>query len=59
MDDDTFLKTGIVVAIIFQAEYQVPQADEVIVIVGEKQRGHNGLTSNVVVITGGGAFVRS
>jgi flotillin len=37
----------------------VPQADEVIVIVGEKQRGHNGLTSNVVVITGGGAFIRS
>ncbi|WP_292894671.1 flotillin family protein, partial [Microbacterium sp.] len=42
---------------IFRAWYQVPQADEAIVIVGKKQRGADGLTSNMTVITGGGAFV--
>ncbi|ROS25057.1 flotillin [Rathayibacter sp. PhB127] len=42
---------------IFRAWYQVPQADEAIVIVGKKQKGDDGLTSNMTVITGGGAFV--
>lgn len=42
---------------VFRAWYQVPQADEAIVIVGKKQKGENGLTSNMTVITGGGAFV--
>lgn len=42
---------------VFRVWYQVPQADEAIVIVGKKQKGENGLTSNMTVITGGGAFV--
>ncbi|PPG05334.1 MULTISPECIES: flotillin family protein [unclassified Rathayibacter] len=42
---------------LFRAWYQVPQADEAIVIVGKKQKGEDGLTSNMTVITGGGAFV--
>ncbi|WP_295826111.1 hypothetical protein [uncultured Microbacterium sp.] len=69
MNNDIFLIIGIVVAVaavllllligffIFRAWYQVPQADEAIVIVGKKQRGSDGLTSNMTVITGGGAFV--
>lgn len=69
VNNDIFLIIGIVVAVaavllllligffIFRAWYQVPQADEAIVIVGKKQRGSDGLTSNMTVITGGGAFV--
>jgi flotillin len=71
VNSDIFWIIGIVVAVaigavllilligffIFRAWYQVPQADEAISIVGKKQRGSDGLTSNMTVITGGGAFV--
>jgi len=43
--------------LLFRAWYQVPQSDEAIVVVGKKQRGSDGTTSNMTVITGGGAFV--
>lgn len=42
---------------LFRAWYQVPQADEAIVIIGKKQRGEDGASSNMTVISGGGAFV--
>lgn len=42
---------------IFRAWYQVPKADEAIVIVGKKQRSTDGASSNMTVLTGGGAFV--
>ncbi len=69
MNSDLFWIIGVALAVgavllilligffIFRAWYQVPQADEAIVIVGKKQRGEDGLTSNMTVITGGGAFV--
>lgn len=43
--------------LIFRAWYQVPKADEAIVIVGKKQRSATGEASAMAVITGGGAFV--
>jgi flotillin len=42
---------------LFRAWYQVPQSDEAIVVVGKKQKGADGTSSNMTVITGGGAFV--
>ena len=42
---------------VFRAWYQVPQSDEAIVVVGKKQRGADGTSSNMTVISGGGAFV--
>lgn len=43
--------------IVFRLWYKVPQADEAIVVVGKKQRGEDGSSSNMTVITGGGSFV--
>ncbi|SDH53831.1 SPFH domain-containing protein [Microbacterium sp. 77mftsu3.1] len=43
--------------LIWRAWYQVPGSDEAIVVVGKKQRGSDGSTSNMTVITGGGAFI--
>lgn len=67
MDFFGFIAGGIVIAavlffglvgfFIFRAWYQVPQSDEAIVVVGKRQRGEDGTTSAMSVITGGGAFV--
>jgi len=48
---------GLIGFFIFRAWYQVPQSDEAIVVVGKRQRGEDGTTSAMSVITGGGAFV--
>ena len=42
---------------LFRAWYQVPQSDEAIVVVGKKQKGADGSSSNMTVISGSGAFV--
>lgn len=47
----------IVLLILIRAWYRVARADEALVIVGKKQRGADGESSRITVITGGGAIV--
>lgn len=47
----------IIVAVLIRAWYRVARADEALVIVGKRQRGHDGQSSRITVITGGGAIV--
>lgn len=52
-----FAVVAVIAFILFRAWYQVPQSDEAIVVVGKKQKGADGSSSNMTVISGGGAFV--
>ncbi|GGH49822.1 flotillin family protein [Microbacterium album] len=47
----------VVIAILIRAWYRVARADEALVIVGKRQRGADGQSSRITVITGGGAIV--
>lgn len=48
---------GLIVALFIRAWYRVAKADEALVIVGKSQRGADGSSSRITVITGGGAIV--
>ncbi|MDT0180478.1 SPFH domain-containing protein [Microbacterium sp. ARD31] len=43
--------------LVFRAWYRVAKADEALVIVGKTQKGADGVSSRISVITGGGAIV--
>jgi len=47
----------IIVLILVRAWYRVAKADEALVIVGKRQKGIDGGSSRITVITGGGAIV--
>ncbi len=47
----------LIILLLIRAWYRVAKADEALVIVGKRQRGHDGQSSRITVITGGGAIV--
>ena len=47
----------LIVAGLIRGWYRVAKADEALVIVGKRQRGADGESSRITVITGGGAIV--
>ncbi|MBY0689960.1 SPFH domain-containing protein [Microbacterium marinilacus] len=48
---------ALIILLLFRAWYRIAKADEALVIVGKNQRGADGETSRITVVTGGGAIV--
>lgn len=48
---------ALIILLLFRAWYRIAKADEALVIVGKNQRGADGATSRITVVTGGGAIV--